>query len=262
LAKAVVEAARRDGHVLPEPESFVNEPGLGVVAEFDQRTLLVGSEALLAKFGSGDGEPSPAGGTVVHVAEKTPDGRIRRMGSISLSDPVKGDSAAAVARLHELKLRTVLLSGDSAAAAETAARVVGISEVRSGVKPAEKADFVRKLQETCAVAMVGDGINDAPALAAADLGIAIGSGADVAKEIGGIVLVGGSLVGVATAIALSRATMRVIRQNLFLAFFYNCLAIPLAAMGLLNPLWAAAAMALSDVTVIGNALRLRRKKLD
>ena len=129
------------------------------------------------------------------------------------------------------------------------------------MKPGEKAAVVRQRREAGAtVAMVGDGINDAPALAAADLGIAIGSGSDIAKETGGVVLIGGSLAGVADAIELSRATMRVIRQNLFLAFMYNVLAIPLAAFGLLNPLIAAAAMALSDVTVIGNALRLKFHK--
>jgi Cu+-exporting ATPase len=149
---------------------------------------------------------------------------------------------------------------------------VGIDDVRAGVRPDQKAAEIRKLQEETAgggaganrrkVAMVGDGINDAPALAAADLGIAIGSGSDIAKESGDIVLVGSSLVEIAAAIRLSRATMRTIRQNLFCAFLYNVLAIPLAALGLLNPLIAAGAMALSDVTVIGNALLLRRAKID
>jgi P-type Cu+ transporter len=154
----------------------------------------------------------------------------------------------------------VLLTGDTEASARKVAEEVGIEDFRAGVKPEGKASVIRELQDggKSAVAMVGDGINDAPALAAADLGIAIGSGSDVAKETGGIVLVGGNVSGVAAAIRLSRDTMRVIRQNFFLAFAYNVLAIPLAALGLLNPLIAAAAMALSDTTVIGNALRLRR----
>jgi Cu+-exporting ATPase len=169
-----------------------------------------------------------------------------------------------------MKLRTVLLSGDNESAAEAIARQVGIDDVRANVKPAGKEAVIRALQNPQAnpknrnskVAMVGDGINDAPALAAADLGIAIGSGSDIAKETGDIVLVGGSLHGIGTAIRLSRATMRKIRQNLFFAFLYNVLAIPLAALGLLSPLIAAAAMALSDVTVIGNALLLRREKIE
>ena len=167
----------------------------------------------------------------------------------------------------------MLLSGDNEATAREIAGQVGIDDVRADVKPAEKAAAVRELQHggrvrpgalavPRRVAMVGDGVNDAPALAQADLGIAIGSGSDVAKEAGDIVLVSGSLHGVATAIRLSRATMRTVRQNLLFAFLYNVLAIPLAAFGLLSPLIAAAAMALSDVTVIGNALLLRRTKID
>ncbi|HEY0910966.1 MAG TPA: HAD-IC family P-type ATPase, partial [Bradyrhizobium sp.] len=150
--------------------------------------------------------------------------------------------------------------------AETARQIgeqAGIDDVRGDLRPAQKAQIIADLQRQGAkVAMVGDGINDAPALAAAHLGIAIGSGSDIAKEAGGVVLVGGSLSGVAQAIRLSRATMSKIRQNLFLAFIYNVLAIPLAALGLLNPLIAAGAMALSDVTVVGNALLLRTTRID
>jgi Cu+-exporting ATPase len=170
----------------------------------------------------------------------------------------------AITKLHARGLRTLLLTGDREATARAVAARVGISDVRAGVAPSGKRAIIESLQQGARtrVAMVGDGINDAPALAQADLGIAIGSGSDVAKETGGIVLVSGSLLLVPAAIGLSRATMRCVRQNLFFAFLYNVLAIPLAAFGLLNPLIAAAAMALSDVTVIGNALRLRRAKVD
>ena len=240
--------------------------------------LLVGNADLMAKYAVGAIQPSPAAQTLVHIAAKT-DGVFRVLGAIALTDQVKPDSAAAIRELHDLGLRTVLLTGDNQAAANAVAQQIGIKDVRANVRPAGKAQVVREIQQQrkiddreaveatsprgrIGVAMVGDGINDAPALAAADLGIAIGSGSDVAKEAGGIVLVGGSLSGVAAAIRLSRATMRTIRQNLFLAFFYNVLAIALAAFGLLSPLIAAAAMALSDVTVIGNALRLRRTRID
>jgi P-type Cu+ transporter len=261
LAKAIVAKARADGKTLAEPQSFTSEAGLGVIAELDGRQILVGSDELLRRFGfSGNGQTPE--GTVVHVAQKL-DGSVIRLGVIRFSDPIKPQSRQAIERLHQMKLRIVLLSGDTADAAAAVAGAVGISEWRGGVRPDEKARFIASLRgRDSAIAMVGDGINDAPALAAADLGIAIGSGSDVAKETGGIVLVGPNLLGVPTAIALSRATMRIIHQNLVLAFVYNVLAIPLAALGLLNPLVAAAAMAASDVTVLGNSLRLRLIRLD
>jgi Cu+-exporting ATPase len=263
LAKAIVARARSNGAVLAEPRSFTSEAGLGVIAELAGRQLLVGSDALLSKFGfkpTGDARP----GTFVNVAQNV-EGTVTPLGMITFADPLKPQSREAIAQLHRMKLRTMLLSGDTQDAADSVARAVGIEEARGGVKPDQKAQIIRALREgsqKSVVAMVGDGINDAPALATADLGIAIGSGSDVAKETGGIVLVGANLLEVAHAIALSRATMRIIRQNLFLAFIYNVLAIPLAALGLLNPLIAAAAMAASDVTVLGNALRLRRARLD
>ena len=299
LAKAIVTRARERQLSLPDPQSFTSEAGYGVVAEIDGRTVLVGHAALLEKHGNGNPLPVTtvaAAGTVVHVGVKRPDGSVERVGVISVSDEIKADSVHALKELHGMGLRTVLLTGDNAAAARAVARQVGIDDVRADVKPGEKAEAVESLQQDAPdayqqalarriadakaggqgsieldlgapparrhVAMVGDGINDAPALAQADLGIAIGSGSDVAKETGDIVLVGGSLRGVAASIRLSRATMRKIRQNLFFAFAYNVLAIPLAAFGLLNPLIAAAAMGLSDVTVIGNALHLRRTKID
>ena len=191
--------------------------------------------------------------TRVIVSVKHLDGKLDLVGEISLSDELKPDSNREVAELHAMNLKTMLVSGDQILTALKIAKRAGIEmdNVRANVKPAGKADVIRELQNRKSqtanrksiVAMVGDGINDAPALAQADLGIAIGSGSDIAKETGDIVLVGGSLHGIATAIRLSRATMTKIRQNLFFAFLYNVLAIPLAALGLLNPLIAAAAMA-------------------
>jgi len=267
VARAVTAAARRRGLALPVPEQFTSRAGFGVAATLGGVTLLAGNWELLEQYGipagdDGAGAGEPAAGSQLLVARKRPDGTAERLGRIIVADALKPDSAAAVAELHRLGLRTVLLTGDQARAAAAVAREAGIAEVRAEVQPDGKAAVIRQLQAAgCRVAMVGDGINDAPALAAADLGVAIGSGADIAKEAGGVVLVGGSLHGIATAIRLSRGTMRIIRQNLFLAFVYNVLAIPLAAAGLLNPLIAAAAMALSDVSVIGNALRLHRLRL-
>jgi Cu+-exporting ATPase len=269
LAKALVNHARSRQLKLTDPSDFSSEAGLGVTATIGGKTFAVGSAAMLEKFG---GTAKSDLGTIVYVAEKR-DSAIHELGQVIFADPVKSESAQAIARLQALNLRTVLLTGDSPSVAATVSSAVGIQEFHAGVKPGGKAEFIRKLQsganptgngnkKASVVAMVGDGINDAPALAAADLGIAIGSGSDIAKETGGIILISGNLRGVASAILLSRATMRCIRQNLFLAFIYNVLAIPLAAFGLLNPLIAAGAMALSDVTVIGNALRLRRSKID
>ena len=265
VAKAIVAHAAARGLRVPQPTAFTNEPGLGVVATVNGAETVVGNAELLARHGV-KADSASAAQTTVHVAVG---GKL--LGTIAVADEVKPDSAQAVRALHELGLRTVLLTGDNHATARAIAQQVGIDDVRADVRPAGKAEAVTALQNRQAqtagdrpshVAMVGDGVNDAPALAQADLGIAIGSGSDVAKEAGDVVLVGGSLHGVASAIRLSRATMRTIRQNLFFAFVYNVIAIPLAAFGLLNPLIAAAAMALSDVTVIGNALRLRRTRID
>jgi P-type Cu+ transporter len=258
LAHAIVVAAQERGLKLPRLDRFSSEAGYGVQATVGGRELLVGSGDLLALHGW-NGEAGHE--SVVYVAEKL-DGRLSPLGAVRFTDSVKPDSATAIAALHEMGIKTFLLTGDNESAAQAVAKAVGIKEFRARVKPGEKAAVIRELQKSSAVAMVGDGINDAPALAAADLGIAIGSGSDIAKEAGGIVLVSGSLMGVVAAIRLSRATMRTIRRNLVFAFLYNVLAIPLAAFGLLNPLIAAAAMALSDVTVIGSALMLRRCKLD
>jgi Cu+-exporting ATPase len=182
-------------------------------------------------------------------------------GVLVLRDPVKATSAAAVADLRALGLRPVLLTGDNAGAARAVAREVGIdeSDVIAQVLPADKVDVVARLQsEGRRVAMVGDGVNDAAALATADLGLAMGTGTDVAIEAADVTLVRGDLRSAAQAVRLSRRTLRVIKQNLFWAFAYNVAAIPLAALGLLNPMIAGAAMAFSSVLVVTNSLRLRR----
>jgi Cu+-exporting ATPase len=264
LAKAIVRSARERNLTLPEPTTFENEAGSGITASIDGTTVLVGNAKLMAKHQSNAHEPWQSthadgpGQTLVHVATKN--GKtLAPLGTIWITDELKPDSRDAVGDLHAMGLNTVLLTGDNEAAARAIAREVNIDDVRADVRPGEKAAVISELQRSGrGVAMVGDGINDAPALAAADLGVAIGSGSDIAKEAGDIVLVSGSLTGIATAIRLSRATMKKIRQNLFLAFIYNVLAIPIAAFGLLNPMIAAAAMALSDITVIGNSLLLKR----
>ncbi|MBK7188520.1 MAG: HAD-IC family P-type ATPase [bacterium] len=250
--------------MVPAVGAFRDEPGSGVFATVEGRNLVVGSEAFVRRE-TGRRRRCP----------KRPDRKSApKSGSARPAVPYSACSASRTRcgptplprsrSFTRAGLRTVLLTGDREATARAVAARVGITDVRAGVAPAGKRAVIESLQQggKARVAMVGDGINDAPALAQADLGIAIGSGSDVAKETGGIVLVSGSLLLVPAAIGLSRATMRCVRQNLFFAFLYNVLAIPLAAFGLLNPLIAAAAMALSDVTVIGNALRLRWAKVD
>jgi Cu+-exporting ATPase len=266
IAKAIVQAAAERKLRLSDPQQFNNEPGYGVAATIDGRSLLVGSAAMIQRHHASTADAPAGTGTTVHIAAAD-DLRVESLGVITLNDEIKPDSVEAIAQLHALGIRTVLLTGDQRAAAAAVAQQAGIDDVRAEVKPDGKAGVVRELQQPAdqsggTVAMVGDGINDAPALAQADLGIAIGTGSDIAKQSSDIVLVGGSLHGIATALRLSHATMRTIRLNLLFAFLYNVLAIPLAAAGLLNPYIAAAAMALSDVTVLGNALLLRRSKID
>ena len=248
LAAAIVAAARERGLSVPDVTDFANEPGIGVSADIAGVRVRV-SRAEAAAHDADVAE------TRVDVAW---DGAVR--GSIRIADVVKRTSVEAIAELEAMGVRPVLLSGDAKAVADRVAEQVGIApeNVIAGVLPTEKADVVRDLQaQGRKVAMVGDGVNDSVALATADIGMAMGTGTDAAIEAGDITLVRGDLRTVPTALRLSARTLRTIRVNLFWAFFYNVAAIPLAALGLLNPMIAGAAMAASSVLVVVNSLRLR-----
>ncbi len=264
LARAVVSAAALAGLDLLPAEGFSALVGRGVTAQVQGQIVLVGSRGLLQEQGvsleASRGkweELQAAGNTVSGVAR---DGSL--IGLIALADGPKPGAREAVEGLRAWGLRSVLLTGDNRRTAEAIAREVGISEVHAEVLPDAKVEAIRALQERGeVVAMVGDGINDAPALAQADLGLALGTGTDIAIEAGKITLVSGDPRGVLRAVILSRRTLAHIKQNLFWAFFYNLAAVPLAALGFLNPMIAAAAMAASSVTVVGNSLRLNRLRL-
>jgi len=268
LGAAIVAAARERGLTLPAATSFDSVTGQGVQATVAGHAVLIGTGRLLAGAGIGP-TALEADAAQLSADGKTPvlaaiDGQ--PAGVLAIADPVKGDSAAAIAALHRLGAEVVMLTGDNATTAAAIARRVGVRRVLAEVLPEHKAAEIHRLQaEGRKVGMVGDGINDAPALAAADVGLAIGTGTDVAIEAADITLISGSLAGVATAIALSKATMRNIRQNLFFALAYNGIGIPVAAGVLypffgirLSPIIAAAAMSLSSLSVVGNANRLRR----
>ncbi|WP_374113356.1 heavy metal translocating P-type ATPase [Frankia sp. AgB1.8] len=262
IARAIARAARTELGTLPPLDGFANREGLGVEGVVDGHGMQVGRPSLMAAWSltvpadldAARQTAEAAGRTAVLVAW---DGAVR--GVMVVADTVKPTSADAIASLRALGLRPVLLTGDNHTTARAVAAEVGIDEVIAEVLPADKANVVRQLQaEGRVVAMVGDGVNDAPALAQADLGMAIGTGTDVAMEASDLTLISGDLRAAADAIQLSRATLRTIKQNLAWAFAYNIAALPLAAAGLLNPLLAGLAMAFSSVSVVTNALRLRR----
>ncbi|MGH2572344.1 MAG: heavy metal translocating P-type ATPase [Actinomycetota bacterium] len=262
IARAVVDGAEERGLAIPEASGFRSLAGLGVRAEVEGVKVLVGRRRLLEEQGSGipdwladeasrlEGE----GKTVFWVGW---DDKAR--GALAVADVLKPNAVEVVEALHGLGVEVAMLTGDNLATAEAIARQARVDRVLAEVMPADKVKEVRRLQaEGKVVAMVGDGINDGPALAQADLGIAIGTGTDVAIEASDLTLISGDLKGVVTAIRLARRTFRTIVQNLFWAFGYNVVLIPLAAIGLLNPILAGAAMAFSSVSVVSNSLRLRR----
>jgi len=271
LAEAIVRGARERGLSLSEASDFESRTGRGVVGRVEGRAVAVGNRALLAELGAGPGALAERADALRAEAQTVMflavDGRTA--GLLGVADPIKASTPEAIAGLHEAGLRVVMLTGDDEATARAVARRLGLDDVRAGVLPDQKADAVARLQEEGrVVAMAGDGVNDAPALARAQVGIAMGTGTDVAMESAGVTLVKGDLRGILRARRLSQGTMRNVRQNLFFAFVYNALGVPIAAGALypafgllLSPMIAAAAMSASSVSVIANALRLRRLRI-
>lgn len=258
VAKAVREGWK--GETSPA-EEFASMTGRGISARVEGRTVLIGNRLLMEEnkvdFPFDPSVWENEGKTALLMAV---DGRAAA--AIAVADPVRETSPAAIAALHELGIRVQMVTGDNPRTAAAIARQVGIDQVTAGVLPEGKVEAVQAAKAAgMVVAMAGDGINDAPALAAADVGFAMGSGTDIAMESGDVVLVGANIASLASAVRLSRATMRKIRQNLFWAFFYNCIGIPVAALGLLSPVVAGAAMAFSSVSVVTNSMLLKKSKI-
>jgi Cu+-exporting ATPase len=272
LAQAVLNAARERGLDLGEVSDFAAPSGKGATGTVEGRRVALGNAMLMSELNIVTRDLDAAaeaarenGATAIYLAI---DGRAAAV--IAIADPIKPSAQAALRKLRQDGLRVVMLTGDNLTTARAVARTLGIDEIEAGILPERKSEVVQRLRgEGRRVAMVGDGVNDAPALAAADVGVAMGGGTDVAIESAGVTLLTGDLLGLVRARRLSVATMRNIRQNLGFAFLYNAAGVPIAAgvlypaFGiLLSPMVGAAAMALSSVSVIGNALRLARTKLD
>ncbi|MBM4129079.1 MAG: heavy metal translocating P-type ATPase, partial [Nitrospira sp.] len=264
LAEAIIKKANMMGLSIPDAESFEAIPGYGVRVNFNEKEIMIGNRRLMKDRGIAIEEKEDVissleekGNTVMIVAE---DNKLK--GLIAVADTLKEHAEDVVKGLKAEGVEVVMLTGDNERTANAIGSRIGIKRIIANVLPGDKARVIKELQaEGKVVAMVGDGINDSPALAQADIGIAIGSGSDVAKETGGIILVSEDLRNVIKGIKLSKATMRKIKQNLFWAFFYNTVAIPVAAFGLLNPIIAAAAMALSSLSVVSNSALLKGVKI-
>ena len=264
LAESIINYAKEKQIELSEAESFNSVTGKGITAVVNGKSVSAGNKKLMEDYSVKtdvlNGEItklSKEGKTIIFVSVN---GELS--GLIGIEDPVKENSAEVIKSLRDLKIKTVMITGDNKTTAENIAKRTGIDEFEAEVLPQDKANAVKKYQSNNeVVAMVGDGINDAPALAQSDVGIAIGSGTDIAMETGSIVLMSGDLSGVLNSIKLSKRTIKTIKQNLFWAFIYNTIGIPLAALGMLNPMFAAFAMSLSSVSVISNSLRLKNLKI-
>ena len=263
IAESILKYAKNKEIDLMEPESFSSITGQGITAVIDGKSIVIGNKKLMDDYSTNAEifkneiiQLSQSGKTIVYI---NIDGKLK--GLIGIEDPIKIDSEEAIKELKEMGIKTIMITGDNYSTAKSIATRIGIDLFEAEVMPDNKANAIKKYQENNQiVAMVGDGINDAPALAQSDVGIAIGSGTDIAMETGSIVLISGNLNGVVGAIRLSKRTITIIKQNLFWAFIYNTIGIPLAALGMLNPMFAAFAMSLSSVSVVSNSLRLKNFK--